>query len=74
VDDFAFPSRVDATGHLSTRQYARLVDEWVSAIGCAERNTARTRFDAPKHRSSIKRLAIFVRFKSYLGTPRSKTP
>lgn len=33
VDDFAFPSRVDANGHLSKRQYARLVDEWVSAIG-----------------------------------------
>ena len=33
VDDFAFPSRVDHGGHLSTRQYARLVDEWVSAIG-----------------------------------------
>jgi site-specific recombinase XerC len=33
VDDFAFPSRVDAAGHLSTRQYARLVDEWVTAIG-----------------------------------------
>lgn len=33
VDDFAFPSRVDGGDHLSTRQYARLVDEWVSAIG-----------------------------------------
>lgn len=33
VDDFAFPSRVDPDGHLSTRQYARLVDEWVTAIG-----------------------------------------
>jgi len=33
VDDYAFPSRVDHTGHLSTRQYARLVDEWVTAIG-----------------------------------------
>jgi site-specific recombinase XerC len=33
VDDFAFPSRVDHAHHLSTRQYARLVDEWVSAIG-----------------------------------------
>ena len=33
VDDFAFPSRVDPSDHLSTRQYARLVDEWVSAIG-----------------------------------------
>jgi hypothetical protein len=33
VDDFAFPSRVNSDGHLSTRQYARLVDEWVTAIG-----------------------------------------
>lgn len=33
IDDFAFPSRVDHAGHLSTRQYARLVDEWVTAIG-----------------------------------------
>jgi integrase len=33
VDDFAFPSRVNPAGHLSTRQYARLVDEWVTAIG-----------------------------------------
>lgn len=32
-DDFVFPSRVDYLGHLSTRQYARLVDEWVIAIG-----------------------------------------
>jgi site-specific recombinase XerC len=33
LQDFAFPSRIDHTGHLSTRQYARLVDEWVAAIG-----------------------------------------
>ncbi len=33
VDDYVFSSRVDRTGHLSTRQYARLVDEWVTAIG-----------------------------------------
>jgi len=33
VDDFAFPSRVNHSDHLSTRQYARLVDEWVTAIG-----------------------------------------
>lgn len=28
-----FPSRVDHNGHLSTRQYARLVDEWVTGVG-----------------------------------------
>ncbi|WP_448662470.1 tyrosine-type recombinase/integrase [Sphingomonas sp. CJ20] len=33
VADYVFPSRVDHTTHMSTRQYARLVDEWVTAIG-----------------------------------------
>ena len=33
IDDYAFPSRTDPLAHLSTRQYARLVDEWVTAIG-----------------------------------------
>jgi integrase len=33
VDDYVFPSRVDRDGHLSTRQYARLVDEWVTGVG-----------------------------------------
>ena len=32
-DDFAFPSRIDHAAHISTRQYARLVDEWVIGIG-----------------------------------------
>lgn len=33
VGDYAFPTRVDHADHLSTRRYARLVDEWVTAIG-----------------------------------------
>jgi integrase len=33
LDDFVFPSRIDHTDHISTRQYARLVDEWVVGIG-----------------------------------------
>ena len=33
TSDYLFPSRVDPAGHMSTRQYARLVDEWVTAIG-----------------------------------------
>lgn len=39
--DFLFPSRTDYMGHLSTRQYARLVDEWVATIGldCREYGT-----------------------------------
>ena len=27
VDEYVFPSRIDHNGHLSTRQYARLLDE-----------------------------------------------
>ena len=33
IDDFAFPSRIDHAARISTRQYARLVDEWVIGIG-----------------------------------------
>ncbi len=33
IDDYAFSSRVDLTGHISTRHYARLVDEWLTAFG-----------------------------------------
>ena len=33
LEDFIFPSRINYMGHLSTRQYARLVDEWVGAVG-----------------------------------------
>lgn len=32
-DDFVFPSRIHRDQAMSTRQYARLVDEWVTAIG-----------------------------------------
>jgi integrase len=33
LEDYVFPSRINYAGHLSTRQYSRLVDEWVSGIG-----------------------------------------
>jgi integrase len=33
ADEFVFPSRIDHADHISTRQYARLVDEWVTGIG-----------------------------------------
>lgn len=33
IEDYAFPSRIDHSSHMSTRQYARLVDEWVTAVG-----------------------------------------
>ena len=33
AEDFLFPSREHASSHLSTRQYARLLDSWVQEIG-----------------------------------------
>jgi integrase len=33
LEDYAFPSRTDHSAHIGTRQYARLVDEWVTGIG-----------------------------------------
>ena len=33
LDDFVFPSRTDHSRHISTRQYARLVDNWVTSVG-----------------------------------------
>ena len=32
-EDYLFPSRLHDSAHLSTRQYARIVDAWVSEIG-----------------------------------------
>lgn len=32
-EDYLFPSRLHSSPHLSTRQYARIVEHWVSAAG-----------------------------------------
>ena len=40
LDEFVFPSRIDHADHISTWQYARLVDEWVTGTSeCALRIT-----------------------------------
>ncbi len=33
LSSIVFPSRTNRANHISTRQYARLVDEWVTGIG-----------------------------------------
>ncbi len=32
-DDYLFPSRIHESPHIGTRQYARIVDSWVTEIG-----------------------------------------
>lgn len=33
IEDYVFPSRIDHSTHMSTRQYSWLVDERVTAVG-----------------------------------------
>lgn len=37
-EDFLFPSRIQGSPHLSTRQYARIVNAWVEEIGLDSAN------------------------------------
>ena len=37
-EDHLFPSRVNASPHLSTRQYSRIVHGWVNSIGLESAN------------------------------------
>jgi integrase len=37
-EDFLFPSRINGSPHLSTRQYARIVHKWVNEIGLDSAN------------------------------------
>ena len=46
VDEDAFPSRIDRDEPLSTRQYARLLDKRVTAIGLSKGNSMRIWIDA----------------------------
>ena len=65
IDDYAFPSRIDRTDHLSTRQYARLVDE---------RTTERILSAGRRRRLSTRRPATCERFKSFSVIRRSRAP
>jgi site-specific recombinase XerC len=64
VDDFAFPSRIDHEGHLGTRQYARLVDEWVSAIGLRREDYGTHSLRRTKASIIYRRPGTFVRCRS----------
>src|SRR6516164_5385640 len=37
--ELVFPSRIDHADHISTRQYARLVDKWITGIGLLPKTT-----------------------------------
>ena len=72
VADYVFPSRVDHTRHISTRQYARLVDEWVLGIGLRAEDYGTHSLRRTKAASSTSRPATCVRCRSCSGIPRSR--
>ena len=74
LGDYAFPSRTNNANHIGTRQYARLVDEWVTAIGVRREATARTRSAGPRHRLSTQSQATCGRCNCSWVTPRSRAP
>ncbi len=63
LNDYVFPSRNDYMAHMSTRQYARLVREWVIGIGCPRRIIGRTRFGERRPQLSTRRPSISAPFK-----------
>ena len=72
--DFIFPSRVTFIRHPSTRQYARLVDEWVGAVGWNIAAYGTHSMQRKKHRSSTRRPPTCGPSKFCPVTPTSKTP
>ncbi len=73
IEDYAFPSGVDHFAHMSTRQYARLVDEWVTAVGLRSEDYGTHRYAEQRHQLFTRRLAICARYKFCLATPKLKT-
>lgn len=71
IEDYAFPSRIDCTRHLSTRQYARLVDEWVTAIGLRreEFGTHSLRRTSDCVRATVKGLKLGLTYACQKGAP-----
>lgn len=71
LNDFIFPSRNDYMTHMSTRQYARLVHEWIAGMASPFRSTERTRSGARRHQSSTRRRAICELFRFFSVTRKS---
>lgn len=73
VDDYAFPSRTDPKRHMSTRQYARLVDEWVEAIGLRPQEYGTHSLRHTKASIIYKTTGNLRAVRSCWATPKSRT-
>ncbi len=67
IDDYVFPSRVDHSAHMSTRQYARLVDEGVTAVGLRSEDYGTHSLRRTKASIICRRGLVPLRFSALLG-------
>jgi integrase len=72
VDDYVFPSRVDHNGHLSSRQYARLVDDWVTGVGLVRSEYGTHSLRRTKASITTGRPAISAPSRFFSATARSR--
>jgi len=72
LDEFAFPGRTDRTNHISTRQYAPLVDEWVTGIGLPSEDYGTHSLRRTKASIISRRLETSVLSRYCWDIPRSK--
>lgn len=70
LNDFVFPSRNDYMAHMSTRQYARLVHEWVVGIGLPAQDYGTHSLRRAKASIIYKATAISAPFRFYSAMPR----
>ena len=69
-EDFLFPSRLHASPHLGTRQYARILGHWVAmSLDWTVPITVRTRCAGRRPRSSIVEPRICELSSCFSGTP-----
>lgn len=63
LEDYAFPSRSDHADHIGTRQYARLVDEWVTGISLRSEDYGTHSLRRTKASIFTKRQVIYGQFR-----------
>ena len=74
LDDFIFPSRIDHSRYVSTRQFTRLVDEWVTGIGLRREDYGTHSLRRTKAAIIYKQTGNLRAVQILLGTPRSRAP
>ena len=74
LDAYAFPSRIDDAAHISTRQYARLVDEWVTGIGLRREDYGTHSLRRTKASIIYKQTGNPAPFRSCSAIQRSRAP